>query len=323
MSFLEVRSNKKRFPIVTKILVFFLSTSFVACGGFVIVRQQVTPNYQEIRDDLVFRAASPVARELRYTIIRTTHFPGSKSGSTTVSTNIPKVKNTKEGIDLSSMHMKASAGTKWSEIFSKQAERASLAGDHALAAQYYNAAISARQTEIKMERHQAFMDFIYAGIGAVSQILEHEEAKTLVKWIMNTTNCIGEDAPEGSVLYLTAQYVSYFQKYFDKQSRHEFMVSMALDDGKGRVITSLRYFELFSFTNKSDDRKLLSLGRKDKPELIPEKLIDLTDVSKEARFIDFNNVHFASGYPIWWAVLSNSAIKDIYMRIDALKKTTK
>ena len=292
----------------TVAIVWFLIGGMIipGCSG---ITQYVSEEYPKMIEEAPFRADYPIAREIRYTLYDNTVMNG-KSGKPLIATNEV---DTSAGKSVSSTPINIpgpSSGTRWSEIYAQKASDARSSGRHDDANFYNRQSKALLETEMAMDgmvNNVSAMFAVYSGtiqvLAAVAQAWHEDTAMALAEWAVDTTRCVADSAPRGSVLHIEAFKVLY-GKSWHVDSEIDFIVKATLEDGKGGVIRSVR------------NARLLTYGeRKDKADAEKGFAPHSYDLYAPPKFPAWMKNH---AWAYQYAVLINSAIADLYARIEEL-----
>jgi hypothetical protein len=297
----------------SKLLLCLLLTgiSLSGCSG---ITQYVSVEHPKMIDEIPFRADYPIAREIRY-FLYDNIVMNDKRGRPLIATNEVDIKGGKPGtftpIDIPS----ASPGTNWSDIYARKTTDARSAGRHDKVRFYSSLSQSHLEVEMAMNNmvnNVSTMFSIYSGtmqiLGIVAQAWLESTAAELAKWTAETTRCVGDSAPEGSILHLEIFKVLYGKKW-NLDSRIDFIVTATLEDGKGAVIKSVRNLGLLTYGKGKDNADagegFVLLNRE---TYSTDRLSMMESLKNHA-------------WGIQYAVLINSAIADLYARIEEFKGT--
>ncbi len=315
----EVRKNSRTGHVICNsrifysILVVCILPFSTGCG----MKHSVSPDFKMFVDEMPFKAKHPIARDIGITYSYG-HVDSGKIDKPSIYTNEKeKSPNDKPNVFRSCNinEIVAYAGPKQSEICSQQADAFQKKGDHSSAKMYRSLAVSNLETEMAMANMvnnvNATFNTLNATTNALSAYVDAMSKKkisTLQDWIKETTGCIGDSAPEDSILHINLKLVVHLRK-FRLDSRWVFTVTAVLEDGKGNYITGNKAYEMYAFKEAPPEAaKGFILLTKD--TIPPEKMAEYAEVRKTL----WGENH---------VLLANHVISDLYKRIESIKALEK
>ena len=272
--------------------------------GYGALKRSVSENFPALLEKLPYEAERPFAREIRYIYASALELKG-KAKDPFVVTNEP------EGYEK-----RTTPRTDWSSILDQQAfdqQAQSMDQSNRAFLDKYDDRMSVEETESYLAMNRSVQTSIAAlqtyfavmdGLAAFARASAHKEANSLVSWTESTTKCIGDEAPEGSILHLEIMWLTKGQS-FKLHSASDISVIATLETGDGRMISSYQIMQKWIDTKKtivSPEGALLMY------ETIPEEKKKLLSPLLEKHGI----------LPLE-AVLINAAIEDLYLRLEALE----
>ncbi len=306
-----MRSSQERSAAVL-IAAFSLAGSGCSLG----LTYSASANRSELVDKFPFRAARPIARELRYTYVSATVL-GTDVGQPLVSADAATRSELPPGRHVVSLAAQPlpqqSGGTKWSEIFAERAAEARRDGrtqDAALNTQLSQANLGTELATARMVSSASGVFAIYAGavqaLRAVGQGIVDGTAVGLRDWITANTGAIGPAAPEGSVLRLQLFAVANGEK-FKSEIRLDYVAIATLEDGRGRTVQSARSWQVWGHKAEGSAFKIpADVTRFDPAHMVP--------ADKQGLLQPLSNKAWAPQL----ALAANAAVADLYARLDAI-----
>ncbi len=307
---------RKSCQYVWAFLIFLMSVSILVNLTGCAVNRCVSPSFTKLIDDMPFKAEYPIAREIGITYSYTQELDGKLSDPAICSNEKNQPGNTENSSTTPWYNMpQPTSTTKWSEIYDQKATDARFRGDFSNAKFYSQSAANSLEVEIAMENMVNNVNTAFATYNATVEVLRvisdaimKNKINKTQEWIINTNGCIGDTAPEGSILHLDMKWILHGNK-FQLDSKNLFVVTAVLEDGKGNNVQSVKSFELYAYKeNKpADSSEFISFTQ------------DTIPAEKQAAYEPMKKLVCGQEH----VLLVNSAIADLYTRIIALKEMKK
>jgi len=243
----------------------------------------------------------PLAREIRYTYGSALELQGKKKKA-----KDPFMVTNEED----NYERQTTPGTEWNDYFKYQAE--SLNQSHKDFLEKYENQLTLEATESYMIINQSIQTSMtalhtYAAVmGALSSMAiatAEKNASTLVSWTETITKCIGNEAPEGSVLHLEVMWLVKGQS-FKFHSENDLWVIATLETGDGRWLTSRQIMQMWVDTKKK--------------KVSPEKTVPLHESIPDEKRELLDPLYKRNGILPLQAILVNAAVQDLDLRLEAL-----
>ena len=265
------------------------------------LKTSASTNFPALIKKLPNEVDRPLAREIRYTYGSALELQGKKK-----KTKDPfVVTNEEDGYER-----KTTTGTEWNDFLNYQAE--SLDQSHKDFLDKYEEQLSVEAMEGYMAINRSVQTSIaalqtyLAVMGALSSLAvawAEKDASSLVSWTETTTKCIGNEAPEGSVLHLEVMWLVKGQS-FKFHSENDLWVIATLETGDGRWITSQQTMQMWVDTKKK--------------KVSPENRVPLHDSIPDEKRELLDPLYKRNGILPLQAILVNAAVQDLDLRLEAL-----
>ena len=271
------------------------------CIGVAQIKRSVSTNFPSLLEKLPYQTNKPLAREIRYTYASALDLLGKKK---------PKdpfvVSNEKEGYER-----QTTTGTDWNRYLNQQAKSMDQSNRDFLDKYESGMSPETMESHLAMNRSiqtsigtlQAYLS-IMGGLSALAVNWANKEAMALASWTETTTKCIGDEAPEGSVLHLEVMWLVKGRS-FKFHSENDIWVIATLETGDERWISTKQIMQMWVDTKKT--------------KVSPEGALPfnyLEDISEEHREL-LAPLAKKHGILPFHGMLVNAAVEDLRLHLDS------
>ena len=256
-----------------------------------------SPNVTALMEKLPFVAGQPIAREIRYIYSSVSELNG-KMGDPFYVTN-----------EDENYKRQPTPGTSWDEIPNDQLDAFSRSGRDWI--KENEASWSATEMEgymafqQSMDRSMSALHTYFSVMSSLSALAygwAEKDAGRLTTWTANTTKCIGDAAPQGSILHLEIMHVITGEK-FKFHSANDFIVIATLESN-GKMISSTRAMQMWINTKKK--------------RVSPANMVPMYHENASQEVLEILKPVTKNGFLPRHAMLINAAVEDIYNRLIVL-----
>ncbi|MEM7234146.1 MAG: hypothetical protein AAF517_18355 [Planctomycetota bacterium] len=220
----------------------------------------VSKNYVSMLEQRSFQAPHPIARELNYVVVANSNIDGHL-GNALVTSTYPKGADVAQHFTAPSTVQVTVPTSQAAEQSYAAAEEASRRGDHRGAADHLSVGIANEESSLAMQRTMSTSIGalnIYMGtmsaLSGLANMWHQQTGQQLSAHLQTQTGCIGEEAPEGTVLHLYVSELTH-GKSFTLTSRSEIVVRAVLEDANGEKRAVDRAVEFRMNFDPPEERK--------------------------------------------------------------------